>query len=66
MTNTNKMLIMMAGNTSIDYKVFKEFLKECKAEKLVRPKCCKYLRKYAKLCRGYSFDNRRNIWHFDF
>lgn len=66
MKNTNKMLVMLASNPEVSYQTFKSFLRECRIEKLVSPKCCRYLRSYAKLMRGYTFSPTQNRWYFEF
>lgn len=66
MKNTNKMLVMLASNPEVSYQTFKSFLRECRSEKLVSPKCCRYLRSYAKMMRGYNFSMTDSRWHFDF
>lgn len=66
MKDTNKMLIMLASNPEVSYSTFKSFLRECRIEKLVSPKCCSYLRRYAKMMRGYSFSTTKQYWYFDF
>ena len=66
MKNTNKMLVMLASNPEVSYQTFKGFLRECRIEKLVSPKCCRYLRRYAKMMRGYSFSPTEQRWYFEF